>query len=93
MAREAIKGTVLVMVSSVTFYFPAAMIVLDFDVKYLLTNISIVMDSICLFLVFNEQTFLYKNMCGCLCDKCCVGYAYRTRYESIQMSDEESNVV
>ena len=69
------------------------MIALDVDFKYLFTNISILMDSVCLFLVFKKQTYIYKSTCGCLCDTCCIECIHRSRYEAIQESEQESDAV
>ena len=67
---------------------------LDLDLKYLVPFMQYLTDELCLFLMFNENTSKYKNICGCLFDKCCINCIYGLKYRPIQtLDDEEQDVI
>ena len=85
---RGVKGIVLILISSLVQYLTVGLIGLNLDLKYLVT-ISIITDDLCLFLMFNGNESLYKRLCGCLCDKCCISCIYGSKYKQIETLDDD----
>lgn len=77
------KGIVLLSISSLTWVIWWIAHSMDSDIKFVIDSLPTVIDTICLFLMFDENQGLYNNFCGCLF--CGVG----SKYESIQETDDD----
>eukprot|EP01084_Bolivina_argentea_P116937 207710_1 len=83
----AAKGIILLSISSIVFLLTMITVVLRSDIRYLIDNIQIITDTICLFLMFKSNHSVYNNLCGWLCDKYCVSFFFGTVYDPIQNND------
>ena len=87
--EEGVKGVVLIMASSTVYCIVIAINGFDLDLKYGVTWLWIIIDDICLFLMFKGNESIYNNLCGCLCNKCCINCIYGSRYEAVQTLDDD----
>ena len=70
--HKCVRGLVLLIVSSLFFYFTLVIAVpTDTFTFVALQGIDLISDDICLWLTFDEQAKIYAVFCG-LCNKCCI---------------------
>ena len=86
---DGIKGCVLLCISSIPPIFTAMVVIFELDSQYLMGNIGVLCKTVCLFLMFKENRKTYKNLCGCICDKCCAAVCFGYGYKAIEMRDDE----
>jgi len=60
------KAGVLLSISSAVFIVVTIGTALDSDSKFLVDNVQLMVDSLCLFLMFTENEWIYSKMCCCL---------------------------
>eukprot|EP01084_Bolivina_argentea_P254773 428382_1 len=80
---NGVKGVILITISSIVWYINVTMIALDLDSKYLFTSFQIIVDDVCLFLMFKNSQVLYDSLCGCLFNKCCSKIIYGGKYQPV----------
>ena len=79
------------MVSSTIYCILTAINGFQLDLTYAVAWIWLINDDVCLFLVFKENELIYNNLCGCLCDKCCINCIYGLRYKPVENLDDDDD--
>eukprot|EP01084_Bolivina_argentea_P238671 400966_1 len=85
---QGVKGVVLIIFVSVIYCINVTIIALDVEVKYLFSNITLISDNLCLFLMFKSSQKLYNNTCGRICDNCWIKCVYGTKYQVVYADDD-----
>mmetsp|Transcript_2470 Transcript_2470/g.4786 ORF Transcript_2470/g.4786 Transcript_2470/m.4786 type:complete len:315 (-) Transcript_2470:44-988(-) len=88
--QRAVKGFVLVLISSVIFWIGAGSVAAGSPWKYVLTSLDTMSDSVCLLLMFNSSSSVYQSMCK-LCDNACSKMVYGSEYQAANVTDNETD--
>ena len=78
------KGIVLL---SISFLAWMSMFIADIagaDYRYFVGSMVIVVDIVCLFLIFDDNQEIYNNLCGCICGG--------SKYKPVEMIDADDGV-
>ena len=88
---QGIKGMVLICISSIVPISTAIITVFNLNLQYLLGNMQVLIDIICLFLMFNRNETMYNELCGCLFNPCCGRICFGNRYKTVTMEDDSDD--
>eukprot|EP01084_Bolivina_argentea_P075148 136247_1 len=90
---QSIKGIILLCISSGVFVVVIVAYATDSDAKFIFNNISGVADTVCLYLMFQSNVELYNNLCGCFCDRVCGKCCFGSKYQQVETTDEEDELL
>lgn len=90
-SENGIKGVILIGISAVIFYIGLIADGFELDFKYLWAFLPVIVDNVCLSLMFKENNLLYNGVCGALCDKCCIECIYGSEYESVETMTSDTD--
>ena len=76
-SNKGTKGIVLLCCSFITWILLMIINFTNADIRFLIGYIPIVVDTVCLFLMFDSNQEIYSNLCGCVCGG-------STTYQSVQ---------
>eukprot|EP01084_Bolivina_argentea_P125246 221930_1 len=88
---DAIKAVILLSISTTVFVFLSVCISTNSDIKWLVFNPQLTIDTICLFLMFKSNQLIYDNLCGCLCRTCCISLCFGSQYTRIPRNDHDDD--